>query len=309
MVITDNVRGAFLMTVSMAAFVVNDTMMKVTFETLPVAQTLFLRGMLASAMIIAMAAYTGALRHRPKRSDRWPLILRLVGEVGATGSFMLALANTPIANAVAVLQAAPLFVTMAAALFLGETVRWRRWSAIGVGFIGMLIIVQPGADGFDAYALFAVLTVLFITARDIGTRHLSEGTPTLWASATSAMVVTIGAGLIIPLEGWRPMGSTELTLSFGASLFVIMGYVTHVGSVRLGEISAVAPFRYTVLIWALLLGIFVFGEMPNALTLLGSVIVTGAGLYTIWREQAVGQSEAARAAGRPFASDVPPPTR
>ncbi len=309
MVLTDNVRGAILMTVSMAAFVVNDTMMKVTFETLPVAQTLFFRGLMASSMILAMAAYTGALRYRPPRRDRWPLALRLIGEVGATSSFMLALANTPIANAVAVLQAAPLFVTMAAALFLGETVRWRRWSAIGVGFIGMLIIVQPGAEGFDAYALYAVLTVLFITARDIGTRNLSEGTPTLWASATSALVVTVGAGLIIPLEGWRPMGRSEFALSFGASLFVIIGYVTHVGSVRLGEISAVAPFRYTVLIWALMLGFFVFGEMPNALTLLGSVIVTAAGLYTIWREQAVGQSDAARAVSRPFGSDVRPPPR
>lgn len=305
MILTDNMRGALLMTGSMAAFVVNDTMMKVTFETLPVAQTLFFRGLFASLLLVAMAGATGALTYRPKRQDRWPLILRLTGEVGATASFMLALSNTPIANAVAVLQAAPLFVTMAAALFLGEIVRWRRWSAIGVGFIGMLVIVQPGAEGFDAYALFAVITVIFITLRDIGTRNLSEGTPTLWASATSALVVTIGAGLIIPLEGWEPMGGQEFMLSIGASFFVIIGYITHVGSVRFGEISAVAPFRYTVLVWAIILGFVVFGEIPNALTLLGSAIVTGAGLYTIWRERAVGQDEAARSSARPFAADVP----
>ncbi|GAB5374612.1 MAG: DMT family transporter [Acuticoccus sp.] len=304
MAMTDNVRGSILMTVSMAAFVTNDTLMKVVFETIPVAQTLFFRGLIATSLILLMAWRTGALFYRAPRSDLPALILRAIGEVGATGFFMLALSNIPIANAVAVLQAAPLAVTMAAALFLGEEVGWRRWSAIGVGFVGMLIIVQPGAEGFNAYALYAVLAVFFITLRDIGTRRLAPGTPTLWASVLSAAIVTIGSGLIIPLEGWRPMGGTQYLLVFGASLFVIVGYVTHVGSVRFGEISAVAPFRYTVLIFALMLGFLIFGEIPDTMTLVGGAVVTGAGLYTIWRERRLGRSISARASSRPFNSDL-----
>lgn len=307
MVMTDNVRGALLMTASMAAFTTNDTLMKVAFGSMPVAQTLFFRGLIATSLIVLMAWYTGALFYRPPRRDLGALFLRSLGEVGATGFFMLALANVPIANAVAVLQAAPLAVTMAAALFLGEEVGWRRWSAIGVGFIGMLIIVQPGAADFDAYALFAVVTVFFITLRDLGTRSLSRETPTLWASALSAGIVAVGAGLIIPIEGWRPMTSEALLPVIGSGLFVILGYVTHVGSVRSGEISAVAPFRYTVLVFALILGFLVFGEVPNAMTLIGGAVVSGAGLYTIWRERALGRANAARAAGRPFGNDVRPP--
>lgn len=307
--LTDNVRGAILMTVSMGAFVINDTMMKVTFETLPVPQVIFFRGLFASMLLILMAAFTGALSFRPPRRDFWPLVFRCIGEIGGTASFMMALANTPIANAVAVLQAAPLFVTMAAALFFNETVGWRRWSAIGVGFIGMLIIVQPGAADFDAYVLFAVLTVLFIVGRDLATRNLSRSTPAVWASALSAMVVTCGAGLLVPIEGWQPMGSNEIMLALGASVFVIIGYITQVGSVRFGDISAVAPFRYTVLIFAMILGFLVFGEVPGWLTIFGAVIVCGAGLYTIWRERARGITIAASAPSRPFVDGIRGPAR
>jgi len=300
MALSDNARGSLLMSASMAGFAINDGMMKVAFETIPVAQTLFMRSLFASAILLAMAWATGALAFRPRRRDRGPLVLRAVGEIGATGSFMMALAHMPLANATAVLQAAPLAVTMGAALFLGERVRWRRWSAIGVGFLGMLVIVQPGTEGFDAYAIFAVIAVVFITVRDLGTRQMSAETPTLFASAMSAFLILLGAGLLIPIEGFEPMGAPELALTLGAGLFVIVGYVTNVGSMRVGDVGAVSPFRYTVLVWALIIGYVLFGDVPGPATLVGAAIVVAAGLYTLWRERSVGQDAAATASSRPF---------
>ena len=305
MALSENARGALLMTGSMGRFVLNDTLMKVAFESVPVAQTLFFRGVFASLMLLAIAIHTGAIRYKPTRNDVKPFILRAIGEVGATASFMMALYNMEIANAMAVLQAAPLAVTVGAALFLGERVRWRRWSAIGVGFIGMLVIVRPGTDGFDAYALFAVLSVVFIAIRDLATHEMSRDVPTVFASVISAVLVTIGAGLLIPIEGWAPMSGSDTLHIFGSGVAIVIGYVTSVSAMRMGEVSAVSPFRYTVLIWALLWGYLFFHTLPDGMTFLGAGIVVAAGLYTLWRERSVGQSTATYASNRPFDGSPP----
>ncbi|MEM0909014.1 MAG: DMT family transporter [Pseudomonadota bacterium] len=300
MKLSDNMRGSVLMSASMAAFVTNDALMKLSFQSVPVAQALVIRGLVASIILLALAAYTGALWYRPPRRDRGPLAGRVIGEILGAGAFMLALAHMPIANATAVLQAAPLAVTMAAAIFLGEHVGWRRWAAICVGFLGMLVIVRPGSDGFSIYAIFAILTVFFITLRDLATRALSEGTPTLYASALSAAVVTVSAAIFLPIEGWAPMRTEDIITLSTAGVLVLLGYVTGVGSVRYGDVGAVAPFRYTVLIWALILGYLMFGEVLDWVTLGGAGIVAAAGLYTLWRERVVGQSIAAKTAPRSF---------
>lgn len=289
-----------LMSISMGAFCINDGFMKVNFETVPVAQTLFMRGLIASTILIAWAWSTGALAFRPTRREVKPMIYRSIGEIGGTGAFMMALSNMPIANATAVLQGAPLAVTMGAALFMGEKVGWRRWSAILVGFAGMLVMLRPGGADFDMYAIFAVVAVIFIVFRDLGTRGMSARTPTLFASVVSALLITFCSGAIIPFEGWKVPSQWELALAFCSGAFVIVGYVTNVGSMRHGDVSAVSPFRYTVLLWALLIGFVVFDQVPDNLTILGASIVVGAGLYTLWREQIRGQDIGARSSARPF---------
>ncbi|WMS44169.1 DMT family transporter [Acuticoccus sp. MNP-M23] len=300
MAMSDNAKGALLMCVSMGAFCINDGFMKENFETSPVAQTIFIRGLFASAILVAWAQATGALRFRPARHEIRPLVFRSIGEILGTASFMMALSHMPLANATAVLQGAPLAVTMAAALFLGEKVGWRRWSAIMVGFIGMLVMLRPGGADFDLYAIFAVFAVLFIVLRDLGTRGMSAATPTLYASAISAVCITVVSGLVIPFEGWKVPVGREALLAACSAAFIIVGYVTNVGSMRFGDVSAVSPFRYTVLIWALLIGYFGFGQVPDTMTLIGAAIVVAAGLYTLWREQIRGQDIGARSSARPF---------
>ncbi len=300
MVLSANARGAMLMSISMGAFCINDGFMKYNFETLPVAQTLFMRGFVASVILLGLAWATGALAFRPTKRELVPMFYRSIGEIMATGCFMVALSNMPIANATAVLQGAPLAVTMGAAIFMKEKVGWRRWAAIFVGFLGMLVMLRPGGADFDMYAIFAVISVIFLVFRDLGTRGMSARTPTLYASVVSALLIMFCAAAIIPFEGWKMPDQRELFLAFCSGAFVIVGYITNVGSMRHGDVGAVSPFRYTVLLWALLIGYFAFDQVPDNMTILGATIVVAAGLYTLWREQIRGQDIGARSSTRPF---------
>ena len=164
----------------------------------------------------------------------------------------------------------------------------------------MLVMLRPGGADFDMYAIFAVIAVIFIVFRDLGTRGMSAATPTLFASVVSALLITAGSGAIIPFEGWKVPTTGERGLAFCSGAFVIVGYVTNVGSMRIGDVGAVSPFRYTVLLWALLIGFVVFDQVPDNMTILGAAIVVAAGLYTLWREQIRGQDIGARSSARPF---------
>jgi len=246
---------------------------------------MFLRGVVASALIFLLARHRGALRPLRLLLDPW-VALRLLGEVGGTLTFLIGLSHIPLANASAILQALPLAVTMGAALFLSEPVGWRRWGAILTGFAGVLIIVRPGLEGFSPYALMIVGTVIFATVRDIATRKVNSAIPSLFLSTVTASAVTLaGFVLIWPMGGWRPVSTADFGFISLAACLVLVGYQFIIMSMREGEISFIAPFRYTSFIWALLLGIVVFGEYPDVFMITGGAIVIGSGLYTLYRER------------------------
>lgn len=302
MVLSDNLRGALYMSVAMAGFGLNDGLMKLVFEELPLAQSIALRGLFATLILGAIAWRAGGHRVRPSRRDWRLLSIRTLGEVGATATFLTAISQMPIADATAVLQAAPLAVTMAAALFLRESVGWRRWSAIAVGFAGVIVMVRPGTDAFTFWALLPVVTVAFVTMRDLITRALGRAVPSSFASVLTSGAVTFVAAALVPVEGWRPMAPAELAMMAAAAGFIVVGYFFSIAAMRVGEVAAVSPFRYTVLLWAIIVGYLFFGDVPDAFTTIGATLVTGAGLYTLWREQVVGRGAAARyGQQRPFA--------
>lgn len=280
----DNLAGAALMSGSMACFTFNDALMKALGETVPFFQALFVRGCLTSLALLGLAYGLGSLRLRLPRRDWGWVGLRTLSEMGAAYFFISALFHIPIANATAVLQALPLTVTLAGALFLGEAVGWRRWVAILVGFAGVLLIVRPGPEGFDPYAIYALIAVLCVTARDVATRRLSAQVPSMTVACIGAVGVTVFAGLGASQIEWSPMQGREWSLLGGTVLFITAAYLLSVMVMRVGEIAVVTPFRYTGLLWALLLGLVFFGEWPDALTLLGVAIVAGAGLFTLFRE-------------------------
>ncbi|WP_421702668.1 DMT family transporter [Aliiroseovarius sp.] len=284
-----NMRGAALMTASMAGYTFNDICMKALAGQVPLFQAVFLRGIFASLFIYLLARHLGALRFDLPRRD-WGLIaVRTLGELGATYCFLVALFNMPIANVTAILQALPLTVALAAALFLGEPLGWRRLGAILAGFVGVMLIVQPGGDGFTVWSLYALVAVAFITMRDLAARRLSRDTPSLTVSLIAAIGICLAGGVASMTEVWAPIGLREGAILLLAALFILGGYLASVAVMRVGEIGFVAPFRYTGLLWALVLGWLFFGDWPDALTLAGAGVVVAMGLFTLFRERQLAQ--------------------
>lgn len=280
-----NMNAAMLMVASMVCFTVNDTFIKLTDGNLPLGQLLAIRGALASLLIIPLALYFGGLKLR-LTGRQWTFIsMRSVTEIGAAYFFLTALLNMPLANVSAILQVLPLTVTLGALLVFGEPIGWRRALAILVGFVGMLLIVRPGAEGFSSYSIYAVGAVCCVTARDLVTRGMPADIPSLTIATMNTITVGAFFAVVSIATPWQPISGELWGYILGSTLFIIGGYFFSVQVMRTGDISFVAPFRYSSLLAALILGFFVFGEWPEPLTILGAVIVVAAGLFTLWREQ------------------------
>ncbi|MFZ1775482.1 MAG: DMT family transporter [Rhizobiaceae bacterium] len=282
---SNNLRAAMFMVISMAGFSVNDAITKTLFDDMSMAQILAVRGLMATALIAAYAAWDGALAKW--RLAMHPMMaIRVMGEAGGALTFFLALKEMPLPNVSAILQALPLAVTMGAALVFNEPVGWRRWLAILAGFAGVLIIVRPGYEGFNSAALWGVACVALCAARDLATKRLPANVPSLLVStATSACVTVLGFLLIAPLGGWNPVSTSNYAMIALASVLLLFGYQFIILAMRLGDISFVAPFRYTALIWAMALGFLIFGNVPDGPMIVGSVLVVASGLYALYRER------------------------
>lgn len=285
MLLTDNIKGALLMMGSMAAFTLNDTFFKTLSGEVPLFQGIFLRGCLVVVLMTVLAFATGDLRRPIPAGDRKVIALRTLGEMGATICFLTALFHMPLANVTAILQSLPLFITLVGALLFGEQVGWRRWGAIIIGLFGVLLIVRPGGEGFDRFSLLALAAVGFVVLRDLSTRRLSPGTPSLSVALVGAVAITLMGGMVSATSDWVPLEVYHYKAIAAASLFIIFGYTLSVMVMRIGEIAVVTPFRYTAMVWAILLGYLVFGDIPGPLTLVGSAIVVGMGIYTFYRER------------------------
>jgi S-adenosylmethionine uptake transporter len=298
MAMSDNIRAAVLIVVSMTAFTINDAFMKLASPNLPFFQQVFMRGALITVGLVGLAGLWGHLRYQTSGRDRWLIALRTLAEMISTVFFLTALYSIPLANLSAILQALPLTVTLAAAAFLGEGVGWRRIVAIVVGFVGVAIIIRPGLDGFTIFSLYGVAAVMGVTLRDLAARRLSASVPSSRVALSAAVGVTIFAALASVGKGetWVMPSAHEALYLSGAALCLMAGYIAAVAGMRSGEIGFVAPFRYTSLLVALILGLFVFDEWPDALTMIGAAIVVATGLFTIYRERAQGRAAAAKPA-------------
>lgn len=284
-----NLRGALFMTLAMAAFAINDSCMKAITADMPLAQAIFLRGLLASTALAFIGMRQGRLRLRFGVDDRLRLGLRSLGEVAATLTFLSALRHMPLANLSAIMQALPLAVTLSAALVMREAVGWRRMAAIGVGFCGVLLIVRPGTDGFNGWSLIALASVAFVVVRDLSTRRLSPDVSSVSVAFLAAVSVTASAVLLLPFSHWTAVDPARAMLIAGAATFLIAGYLLIVMAMRVGDISLVAPFRYTALLFSIALGVVLFNELPDALGLAGAAVIVATGMYTFHRERKLGR--------------------
>ncbi|MDW3184331.1 DMT family transporter [Roseobacter sp.] len=284
----DNLRGATFMVVAMLGFAIEDMLIKLMAAALPVGQIIGMLGLGSAALVSVILI----VQRQPlfTRAMLTPAIaLRALGELIGTMGFVTAIALTPLSSASAILQATPLFVTLGAALFLQEAVGWRRWSAILVGFIGVLMIIRPGMEGFSWLSLFAVQGVIGLGIRDLATRRVPQETSTMQLSFLAFLVLIPAAALLMWINGTSllPLSPANWVYFTIALLIGIVAYYGIVAAMRIGEVSFVTPFRYSRILFALIIGISVFEERPDFLTLLGAAIIVGSGLYTLWRERNV----------------------
>jgi len=282
-----NMRAIGAMLVGQASFTFNDALIKLAAAGLPGGQAIFMRGTMAIAISLSVCLAIGAFNFAPLRGQMRILIMRNIGEIGSTFFFLFALFHMPIATATAILQFIPLAITAGAALFLAEPVGWRRWLAAGVGFIGVMIVIRPGSDAFNAWSLLALAAVAFSVLRDLSTRRIGHHVPAILLVTISAFSVTTAAGSFALVETWVMPTSRSLLLLLCSAMFLLGGYYFMVHAMRYGEVAVVSPFRYSVILWAILAGIVVWGEWPDAPALIGTVVVVAAGLYTFMRERKV----------------------
>ncbi len=289
-----NRRGIVAMLAAMTFFTGNDAILKIATAQLPTGQIMAVRGAFAMTIVLGLIAVRGEIRQLAHVGSP-----RVIGRAGLEAViaflFILSLTYLPLANITAILQATPLILTLVAVLFGLETVGRRRWSAVVIGFVGVLLIVKPSVAGFNAYAVIGLLTAALVAARDLLTRSIGGHIATTVVTfSTTAAVTLLGLGLSVA-EDWRPLSWGETGLLATAAVFVSLGSMAIVRAFRIGEMSAVSPFRYSIILTSLLAGLAIFGEWPDLVASLGIALIVLSGVYTIPREQA----RARRASGEP----------
>ena len=272
-----NRRGVLAISAGMASFVANDAIVKFVSQSLPASQLIFLRGVFATALLLVIAHAMGATRRLMDLFDRRVLVRAGLDALG-TVAYLVSLFHIPLANAVAINMATPLVVTVLAVIAIREKVNAARWLAIAVGFTGVLLVVQPRGAEFNAYALLCLVATLFQAARDFATRLIDHTIPSVLITLSTAIAVTLFAGVWGLFQEWTPVQPAQLGLLAAAGVFLSGGYFLFTVAMRAGEMSLIAPFRYSGLVFALLLGYAVWRHVPNAWAWAGSALLLVAGL-------------------------------
>ena len=279
-----NRRGILSMAGAMACFVANDAVVKIVSAGMPTAQLIFLRGLIAAAIVVAVALATGAAA-RIRDTVHPRVLARGAAEALATVLYLTALFQLPLANAAAINLSAPLFIVVLAVVFLRERVGAAHWLALGAGFAGVVLVVQPGLVGFNAYALVCLLGALLQAVRDLLTRRIAPDVPAVLITLSTSVAVTALAGALSLVEGWRAFAPRDLALLALAASFLMGAYWLIVDAMRHGEMSLVAPFRYTGVLYAIVVGYLVWGDVPNALAWSGIALLVASGLFVLYRQK------------------------
>jgi drug/metabolite transporter (DMT)-like permease len=279
-----NRRGILTMTGSMVFFVVNDALVKWVSADLPASQLIFVRGVMTTALLLTLAAWMGQLSFWRSALTRSVPIRGLLDSL-ASFTYLTAVFHMPLGNATAINLAGPLFLTVLAVFFLRERVNLGRWALIVLGFAGVLLVVQPRADDFNAYAWLCLFAAMLHAGRDFLTRMVPAQVPSLLITLSTAIMVTLLAGVWSLFEPWQAMSSTHIGQLFAASVCLAVGYHLLTLSMRWGDMSVIGPFRYSGLLMALLLGYLMWGDVPNGLAWCGIALVVAAGLGLLQAER------------------------
>lgn len=276
-----------------AVLTLNDGLAKALAAEFPVGQVLALRGLFIYVIIFLLAMRMGGIYTAWQIKNWKGQGLRGVCAIGGSFTLVAGLSYLPLADAIAISFAGPLFVTILAPLMLGETVGWRRWAAVLAGFSGVLVIVQSGATAFQWFAIFPLMAAFLNAMRDLITRKMAaHETSVAVLFVTTTAVMTAGF-MSYSFSDWKPVEAHHLKYIIGSGLFIGIAHYLIIESFRLGEAALVSPFKYGNVLWAVLFGYLLFGDLPSSMTVLGALIVSASGLYILRREQ-ISAREAAR---------------
>ncbi len=280
----ENLRGILFMLLAMAGFALEDLFIKLLSSHLPVSQILFILGFSGTAVFLVVALLTHApILHRDLLNR--PVIVRTLCELFAALFFTSAIALTPLSSVASILMTTPLMVTMGAAIFFGEKVGWRRWTAIMIGFFGVLLILRPGFDSFMPASLLAVIATIFLAVRDLATRTMQIDISTTTVSIYAFFAMGISGFFAMPFFSAMVIPSSiEIVYLISAVFVGVIGYYAIVLATRNGDVSVISPFRYSRLVFAMLLSIIILRERPDLLTLSGAAIIVASGIYSFIRE-------------------------
>ena len=284
---SENFRGALIMMVCMSGFVLNDAFVRLAGNSLPLAQILFIRGLITTIVLLTFAIYGGVFSSKVSKKDKWRIFFRSIAEALSSYFFLNAVMNMPFANVTAILQILPMTVTLAAAFVFKEKVGIIRITLILAGFLGVVLIINPSTDGFNLYAIYALIAVFLITTRDLITRKISSRVPTLLPTVSASIGVLIFSVFLLINTPFQPLNTQNSLFILLAAFFIIFGYYTAVLVMRSGEISFISPFRYSAILFALILGLIFFDEKPDTTAFFGILIVMLAGIFLMMRNSAV----------------------
>lgn len=279
------------MILAMAGFAFEDLFIKILSAYFPISEVIIILGFTGSVILLIIALLQRApIIHKDLLNKH--VISRTIFDLLGAVFFVTAIALTPLSSASAILQITPLLVTIGAAVFFRENVGWRRWSAVFVGFIGVLLILRPGFGGFMPASIFALLGAVFLAARDLATRAMKVKLPSVTIALYAFIAFGISGILIIPFNSAMIAPTSNQIMYFiGASTFGVIAYYSLVISSRIGEMSVISPFRYSRIVFAMLLAIIILGERPDSFTLIGATIIVASGLYTFIRESVLNKPQ------------------
>jgi len=278
------------MILAMAGFAFEDLFIKTLSAHLPVSEIILILGSTGSIIFLIIALLQRAPIIHKDLLNRY-VITRTVLELFGALFFVIAIALTPLSSASAILQITPLLVTIGAAVFFRESVGWRRWTAVLIGFIGVLLILRPGFGSFMPASIFALLGAMFLAGRDLATRAMEVKLPSVTIALYAFLAFGISGIFIMPFNSAMiALTSTDIMYFIGASVFGVIAYYSLVIASRIGEMSVISPFRYSRIVFAMLLSILVLKENPDSLTLIGATIIVVSGLYTFLRENVLKQN-------------------
>ena len=282
--ISENTKGAFLISLAAACYVMSDIFMKFLSSEISMFQITFLRGLLVTFFLFSYCYISKASFFIREWKDRFVIGIRSILEVIMTYTFLAALFNMNVANANAILQLIPLMVLLGSFAFLRQSPKTHEWIAVLVGCLGAVIIIRPGALDFNFFTIHALVAVFCLAARDLLTVRLNKKIPSNIVAFYSALMLTLASFLLSKEPVHFGDLSNSLFILYTA-IFVSIGYIASVAAMRFGDVTFVSPFRYTALLWAMAMGFIFFQEIPKFTTLLGGLIIILAGIYIFYKSK------------------------